>query len=128
MLLAFINVEREDGQQPIELALVAMRVFTKGPIMNKAILIAASIVAIGASAIAAPVEARDGRGFGGAGIGLGIAAGALAAGAYGAYGPGYGYGYGSGYRPRYVYGPGYAYGPGYGYGPGYYRPRHYRYY
>ena len=105
--------------------------------MKKAAIILASVVALGATAVSAPAEARGwGRGWGpGPAIGFGLAAGALAAGAAGAYGPAYGYGpryyggpgYGGYYGPRYrpAYYGGY-YGPRYGYGYG--GPRYYRSY
>jgi hypothetical protein len=100
--------------------------------MRKALMILATIAAVGATAVTAPAPA-EARGLG-PGLAFGLAAGALTAGAIaGAYGPYYGYG------PRYGYGPGYGYygyPAGYAYGPGpyayyggpYYRHRYYRHY
>jgi hypothetical protein len=90
----------------------------KEEIMTKTLAVLATVAAVGATAVAAPAQAR---GIG-PGLAFGLAAGAITAGAiaashpYGYYGPGYGY-YGG---PAY-YGPGpYAY---YG-GPYYHRHYH----
>lgn len=88
--------------------------------MKKTLAVLATVAAVGATAVAAPAQAR---GIG-PGLAFGLAAGAITAGAvaashpYGYYGPGYGY-YGG---PAY-YAPGpYVYDDG----PVYYRHRHYR--
>jgi hypothetical protein len=93
--------------------------------MKKTLAVLATVVALGATVVTAPAEARGRFGFGvGPGLALGLAAGAVAAGAYGAFGPGYygpGYGY-YGYGPRY-YGRAYYPGPyAYSGGPYYRRP------
>jgi hypothetical protein len=86
--------------------------------MNKTLAVVATIATVGATAFAAPAEARRGIG---PGLAFGLAAGAITAGAIAASHPYY---YGPDY---YDYGPAY-YGPGayayYGGGPVYYRHRH----
>jgi hypothetical protein len=111
--------------QPLEMLCVITRVFQMEEIrMRKTLAVLATVAAVAATSMIAPVPA-EARGIG-PGLAFGLAAGAVAAGAAGAYyyGP---YGYG----PRYYgYGPAY-YGPGYGpyayYGGGpYYGHRHWR--
>lgn len=68
--------------------------------MKKTAIVLTTVAALGAMAMTAPAEARNGRNA--AAIGAGIAAGAIAAGV-GGYRPAYGYGYGPAY-----YGPGYG--------------------
>jgi hypothetical protein len=86
--------------------------------MKKTLAVVATIASVGATAFAAPAEARGGIG---PGLAFGLAAGAITAGAIAASQP-YPYYYGPGY---YASGPTY-YGPGpYAYdGPVYYRHRH----
>lgn len=86
--------------------------------MKKTLAVLATVAAVGATAVAAPAEAR---GIG-PGLAFGLAAGAITAGAIAASQPYYG--------PGYYYGPSYYYGPGpyayYGGGPYYYRHRYWR--
>jgi len=87
--------------------------------IRKTLAALATVGAVGAAAITAPVPA-EARGLG-PGVAFGLAAGALTAGAIAATHPYYGqYGYYYGPRP-------YAYGPGpYAYYGGPYRHRYYR--
>jgi hypothetical protein len=97
---------------------------------------AAAALAIAATSIPKPAEARGGRGWGPAVVG-GLLAGAVIGGLasssygygppYGYYGPGYGaYGYGAYGSDSRAYSGGYELDPGYyGYRRAYYGPRFY---
>lgn len=74
--------------------------------MRKTLAVLGTAVAVGATALAPPAQARGG-GIG-PGLAFGLAAGAITAGAIAASQPYYGPGY---YGPSYYYGPAY-YGPG----------------
>jgi hypothetical protein len=83
--------------------------------IKKTLAVLATVATVGATAFAAPAQARHI----GPGLAFGLAAGALTAGAIAASHP----------YPYYDYGPDYYYGPTYYYGPGpyaYYGGPYYR--